>query len=195
METKTLFTFEELNEQAQHRALTETSAYLWDAMDPYYLGDSLRWWIVEQIATDDTGAAFAALFGRHATASLEWSLGYTQSDDVRILGRIYRADADLLPWPNDPDDDGPYLDLLRTPGTTGVWYETGLSETGRYLNENHPLTVAIRQLERDAHHYRYRKSDEQTNDRATRAWIHEQDRPRMFDAQGWPVRWQDWQTR
>jgi hypothetical protein len=188
--TRELATFDELTDKAQQKAITEVRAILWEQLDSDYLSDALAWWITDQISSDDTEHRIGALFGRNGTAHIEFSLAYSQSDHVRIVGKIYRADADRLSWPNDPEDDNPYIEL---PHTGGIWYEPGQSDYGRYLDRDHPLAVEIHQLHRDAYRYLDKTAEAQTDEDAARSWISEQDRPRMFDADGMPApySWRD----
>ncbi len=91
------YSFSELNEEAQSKAIEDTRNRL------------LEWLREEEITDYLEGKIEEDLGVLPEEITIAYSLSYCQGDGVALYGRIYKAEAPNLSWP----EEAHYVDLVR----------------------------------------------------------------------------------
>jgi hypothetical protein len=98
--SRTVFTLDELSENARNIALEKMCAYMHEWID----GDQIAEYLNGELLTMLTGECVGEISSKELTKrtglKMEWSLSRSQGDGVAIYGEIYAKDAPKLIWHN-----------------------------------------------------------------------------------------------
>jgi len=97
--TRDVFTYDELEPDAQRRALEKLTEDAWESLDSDMVAEDLAGYF-DMLATGSDGA----VLGRKQLADkygvrIYWSVSYSQSDNASIEGKLHRSDTPNLAWP------------------------------------------------------------------------------------------------
>jgi hypothetical protein len=97
--TRNVFTYDELEPDAQQNALGLLCEQAWLNLDSDQAAEELNGWFVYFAAGDDAGCVGSKQVSDKYGVSIEWSLSYSQSDYAAISGKLHRSDLPNLAWP------------------------------------------------------------------------------------------------
>ena len=97
--TRDVFTYDELEPDAQRRALEKLTTEAWECLDSDMVAEDLAGYF-DMFATGSDGAVLSRkeLETKHGVR-IFWSVSYSQSDHASIEGKLHRSDTPNLAWP------------------------------------------------------------------------------------------------
>ena len=97
--TRDVFTYDELEPDAQRRALEKLTTEAWECLDSDMVAEDLAGYF-DMLATGSDGAVLSRkeLETKHGVR-IFWSVSYSQSDHASIEGKLHRSDTPNLAWP------------------------------------------------------------------------------------------------
>lgn len=133
--SRTLYTFEELSDDAKSRLIDATREEEHRSMPMEVVEYELVEYLLGAITNLSHDEVVTTSLHKHFTGevNLEWSLSHCQGDGVALYGRIYRDDAPLLTW----HDSVAYLRLVRN--SYGQHYSHYNSFSVEFYNEDDDL--------------------------------------------------------
>ena len=97
--TRDVFTYDELEPDAQRRALEKLTTEAWECLDSDMVAEDLAGYF-DILATGSDGTVLRRkeLETKHGVR-IFWSVAYSQSDHASIEGKLNRSDMPNLAWP------------------------------------------------------------------------------------------------
>jgi len=98
-QTRDVFTYDELEPDAQQRALEKLTEDAWESLDSDMVAEDLAGFF-DMLATGSDGAVLRRreLADKYGVR-IYWSVAYSQSDHASIEGKLHRHELPKLAWP------------------------------------------------------------------------------------------------
>jgi len=98
---RNVFTYDELEPDAQQRALEVLCTEAWESLDSDLVAEDLNgWFLYEATGTHPGGLTKKELLDKYGVR-IYWSVAYSQSDHATIEGKLHKSDTPNLAWPDD----------------------------------------------------------------------------------------------
>jgi len=98
---RNVFTYDELEPDAQQRALEVLGTEAWESLDSDLIAEDLNdWFVYEATGTHPGGLTKKELLYKYGVR-IYWSVAYSQSDYAAIEGKLHKSDTPNLAWPDD----------------------------------------------------------------------------------------------
>jgi hypothetical protein len=98
---RNVFTFDELEPDAQQRALEVLGTEAWESLDSDLIAEDLNSHFVYLATGKCEGVVSRKELAEKYGARIYWSVAYSQSDHATIEGKLHRSDLPNLAWPED----------------------------------------------------------------------------------------------
>jgi hypothetical protein len=99
--TRNVFTFDELEPDAQTHAILNLCEQAWVSLDSDLIAEDLNSHFVYLATGKCEGVVSRRELADKYGVSIEWSVAYSQSDHAAISGKLHRSDLPNLAWPED----------------------------------------------------------------------------------------------
>jgi len=98
---RNVFTYDELEPDAQQRALEVLCTEAWESLDGDLIAEDLNSHFVYLATGKCEGVLSRKELADKYGVSIEWSVAYSQSDYAAIEGKLHKSDTPNLAWPDD----------------------------------------------------------------------------------------------